>query len=157
MKTSMNHRLSLLMAMLLILATASFGRDRFEYDPTPKVPVKPGAPSGGGSVAPPSTPGKGIHAVIVVGESREVFNSASSPAMAFYIPEAAPTIAQVVVNKGLFKKPVYFVRGIRPGTAVGGLVPRALLDASGFRPNNITDAAAVQAALKANPITITVR
>lgn len=140
--------------LLLISSTAICGaRDRFVYDPTPPVPEKPHASTGSkGSSAP-----TGIRAVIAAGETREVFNAATAPDMAFYVPEMSPTMVQVVIQKGLFKKPVYSVRGIRPGTVTGGIVPRALLDKSGFRPNNITDAARVQAALKANPITITVR
>jgi hypothetical protein len=162
MKTSILTRISTaaLLAALLHLSSAGLAgaRDRFEYDPTPKAPAKPRPPSGGGSGSGGSSaPAAGIHAVIAAGEQREVFNSASAPGMAFYVPETSPTIVQVVVQKGLFKKPVYFARGIRPGTVTGGLVPRALLDASGFRPNNITDAAKVQAAMKASPITITVR
>ena len=48
---------------------------------------------------------------------------------------------------------VYSAEAIRSVT--GGIVPGALLDKAGFRPNNIPDAEAVQATLKARPITIT--
>lgn len=140
-----------LLAALVHFATASpaVARDRFEYDPTPQAPGK--RPAAGGASAPKS------NAVIAVGEVREVFNAASAPDMAFYVPATDPTIVQVVIEKRAFRKPVYFVKGIRPGTITGGLVPRSLLDKSGFRSNNILDEARVQTALKANPITISVK
>jgi hypothetical protein len=158
MKTATLTRISTAVLLTAVLHLTSPGmagaRDRFEYDPTPKAPERT-KPSSGGSSS--SSPASGIKAVISAGETREVFNSASAPGMAFYVPEMSPTIVQVVVEKKLFKKPVYLAKGIRPGVVTGGIVPRALLDASGFRPNNITDAARVQTAMKANPITITVR
>lgn len=158
MKTSIHVRfptLALLtLAFHLTAASSGIARDRFAYDPAPKSPERAGSSSGSHRSSPPAS---GIRAVISAGEIREVLNTAKAPGMAFYVPEMSPTIVQVVVEKRLFKKPVYLARGIRPGTVTGGIVPRALLDAAGFRPNNITDAARVQTAIKANPITLTVR
>jgi|GEM_PF-5634723 len=154
MKKTLSLQRYLAAAFLIAFAASGIARDRFEYDPTPKPSEKPRAPSTG---TPASAQPSGIKAVIAAWETREVLNSATAPGMALYMPEMNPSIVQVVIQKGWFKKPVYLVRGIRPGTVTGGIVPRALLDRDGFRPNNITDAARVQAALKAYPITITVR
>lgn len=142
--------LAIVLALLSTAASTGLARDQFVYDPAPVAPGKDKGKAGRSSTS-------GSHAVLALGEAREVFNSASAPDMAFYIPETSPTIVQVVVEKKFMKKAVYFVKGIRPGTVTGGIVPRACLDKAGFRPNNIADEARVQAALKASPITITVR
>src|SRR5437762_3522945 len=99
--------LAILAAGLFVLSSSRTGaRDRFEYDPTPKKPA-PEAPS-------PSPGGSNRTGVsLTVGEVRPAFEVPSSgPEMAFYVPETSPTIVQVVVEKKLFHRPSYFLKGI---------------------------------------------
>lgn len=126
-------------------------RDRFDFEPAPSAPAKPKTPSK------KATPKKEEGTVLAVGEIREVFDSASAPDMVFYVPASQATIVQVIVEKKFFKKPVYFIKAIRPGTATGGLVPKAYLDKSGFKANNVLDEARAKAAIQRQPFTFTVR
>ncbi len=146
--------------LLALCAAGAKDRDRFEYDPTPKKPPaatppkRGGGSSGGGS----STAPGGSVVTLALGEAREAYNAAGSePEMAFYLPETNPTVAQVVIERKFLRSAVYFVKGIRPGTVTGGIVPRSCLDKAGFRPKNIAEEARIQAAIKAQPITIRVR
>ena len=145
---------------LLLATTPSQARDRFEYDPTP---VSPSGPSKSGSTKSGASKSSGsssssTHAtVIAVGEVREVYDAASDASLAFYIPAPGTAVAQVMIEKKFLRKPVYLVKGLRPGTVTGGLVPRASLDATGFKPKNITEEARIREALKARPITLIVR
>ena len=77
--------------------------------------------------------------------------------MVFFIPASQATIVQVIVEKKFLKKPVYFVKGIRPGTVTGGLVPKAYLDKTGFKANNVLNEARAKAAIQRQPYTFTVR
>ena len=150
------------LACVLLLGMGSLttaARDRFEYDATPKVVTpapkppasKPGVKPGTG--APPQPAGL----VMAVGEIREVFNAAHNKDLAFYVPEAAMGTVQIVVEKKFLRKPVYFVRALRPGVVVGGLVPKSSLDKTGFRPKNLAEEGRVQDAIRRAPMMITVR
>jgi hypothetical protein len=149
----------------LILALSSLSqapvpcdaRDRFEYDSAPEAaPVKP-KPKVPASSARPSTSPAASGTVLAVGEIREVFDAASDPTLAFYVPAPGTAVVQVIIEKKFLRKPVYLVKALRPGTVSGGLVPRVSLDGSGYKPKNITEEARVQAAMKQRPITFTVR
>ncbi len=154
----MFHCLKLAMVTALLhsaVLPASAARDRFDYDPTPAAPATPKTPSRKTTPTAPAAPKAGN--VLAVGEVREVFDAATAPDMAFYVPETTSTIVQVIVEKKFLKKPVYFIKAIRPGTVTGGIVPKAYLDKSGFKANNILDQARAEAAIKRQPITLIVR
>lgn len=147
----------LLLGMSQVSAT---GRDRFEYDATPKVvtpPAKPKPPASKPSGPSAQNPFQPMSLVMAVGEIREVFNAAHNKDLAFYVPEASQGTVQIVVEKKFLRKPVYFVRALRPGAVVGALVPKASLDRSGFRPKNLAEEGRVQDAMRRAPIFMTVR
>lgn len=152
------HSSLLKMALFSAVVTTSAlpalaARDRFDFEPKPApvAPAKPKSPSKNPSTKPVAG------TLLAVGEIREVFDSASAPDMVFFIPASQATIVQVIVEKKFLKKPVYFVKGIRPGTVSGGLVPKAYLDKTGFKANNVLDEARAKAAIQRQPYTFTVR
>jgi len=94
-----------------------------------------------------------------VGEIRPAIESkgslfAAAPE-AFYLPAEAIGVVQLIVEKK-GATTTYFLKGLRKGKTVGGVVQRAWLDKSGFKPKTITDEGRIQQALKANPFYITV-
>lgn len=145
-------KVSVLTALVIAaVSPTAIARDRFDFEPAPTAPAKPKTP------AKKTTPKTDIGTVLAVGEIREVFDSTTAPDLVFYVPASQATIVQVIVEKKFLKKPVYFIKGIRPGTVTGGLVPKTYLDKTGFKANNVLDEARAKAAIQRQPYTFTVR
>lgn len=94
-----------------------------------------------------------------VGEIRSVLvskgNLFRSAPNAFYLPPDALGIVQVVVEKKGFTK-TYFLKALRKGRTVGGVVARAWLDETGFRPDTVADEGRIQRAIRTTPYYIIV-
>jgi hypothetical protein len=95
-----------------------------------------------------------------VGQVVEVFRGSFAPGdgqreMAFYLPVEARGVAQLVVETKGFTR-TYFLRGIGPGTTVGGVVERRWLDGSGYYPKDAADEGRIQDSVRAAPYLISV-
>lgn len=95
-----------------------------------------------------------------LGQVIEVFHGNFAPTdgqreLAFYLPEEARSVVQLVVESSGFKR-TYFLRAIGLGQTVGGVVERRWLDASGNNPKSVADEARIQSAVRAAPYLISV-
>ena len=91
-------------------------------------------------------------------EVKEVYRfdkKTGTKAQAFFLPTEATELVQLIVEQkgGLT---TYFLKGIRAGKTVGGVVQRDWLDKKGFAANNETNLGRIQQAVKAQPYLITV-
>lgn len=95
-----------------------------------------------------------------LGQVVEVFHGSFAPAdgqreLAFYLPEEARSVVQLVVESSGFKR-TYFLRAIGLGQTVGGVVERRWLDGSGNNPKSTADEARIQNAVRTAPCLIAV-
>ncbi len=95
-----------------------------------------------------------------LGQIVEVFHGSLTPAdgqreLAFYLPEEARSVVQLVVETSGFKR-TYFLRAIGLGQTVGGVVERRWLDGSGNDPKSVADEARIQNAVRTAPYLIAV-
>ncbi len=93
-----------------------------------------------------------------VGEVVEVFvfrDKFGTPREAFFIPLEGTRVAQVVKERA-GNTDRFYLKGRAKGKTAGGIVLRDWLDSKGFKPKSIGDEVRIQAAVKANPVYITV-
>lgn len=94
------------------------------------------------------------------GQIVEVFRGRNAPGdgrpeLAFYLPVEARSVVQLVVgSKGCTK--TYFLRAIRTGDTVGGVVERRWLDDDGYNPRDPAAATRIRKAVRAAPHHISV-
>lgn len=154
----MKHHILIAAAALSFAAPVAHALERFDTQETVVVQrVRPRPPASSSPV--PQNP-NATSLYLRLGEIRPVFESRGSlftgPREAFYLPPEANGIVQLVVErKG--STACYFLKALRPGRTAGGVVQRAWLDKSGFRPKSIADEGRVQQALRNKPYYISVR
>ncbi len=93
------------------------------------------------------------------GEIAQVFTFADQFGVAresFYVPLEGTRVVQLYMERQ-GRTDRWYVKGLSRGRTVGGIVPRAWLDASGFRPKSVADEMRIQAAIKAKPVYIEVK
>ncbi len=142
----------LLICLVCVGSPQLFAQERFTTEETvvatkPKPVSKPSASS---------TSRKGLK--LRVGEVVEVFvfrDKLGTPREAFFIPLEGTRVVQVVKERA-GNTDRYYLKARGKGKTAGGIVLREWLDAKGFKPKSVGDEVRIQAALKANPVYITV-
>jgi hypothetical protein len=140
------------LAIALCAGASSLGAPIEKFGTQETAIVSKPAPAAAGPVSSP-------HAIVVrPGEVVQVFafqDSFGVPREAFYVPIEGTRVVQLFLERQ-GRADHWYVKGRARGRTVGGIVPRAWLDASGFLPRSLADEVRIQAAIKAQPIYIEV-
>lgn len=145
----------ILLAAVLAASAAVQAQERFSTQETVVV-TKPVSGRSGSSTDTTTSNSRTVR--LRVGEVIEVFafqDQFGVERKAFYLPIEGTRVAQVVMERQ-GRTDRYYLKGRSRGRTVGGVVPRAWLDASGFKPRNMADELRIQAVVRAHPVYIVV-